>query len=85
MIRLALIFLSLFLIANTISAQTDTIKYALTLEDVVDMAITQSSAVKYVKTQMLIITGVTEIIKHNSGLSSFLAATCQITGTQHNL
>ncbi len=49
MIRLALIFLSLFLIANTISAQTDTIKYALTLEDVVDMAITQSSAVKYVQ------------------------------------
>ena len=49
MIRLALIFLSLFLIANTISAQTDTIKYALTLEDVVDMAITQSTAVKYVQ------------------------------------
>lgn len=47
--RLAFIFLNLFFVANTISAQNDTIKYALTLEDVVDMAITQSSAVKYVQ------------------------------------
>lgn len=41
------IFFSLIFGANIISAQNDTIKYVLTLEDVVDLAITQSSAVKY--------------------------------------
>ncbi|GAB1451156.1 hypothetical protein MASR2M47_12120 [Draconibacterium sp.] len=35
--------------ANILSAQTDTITYSLSLEDVVDMAITQSSAIKYVQ------------------------------------
>lgn len=47
--RFAFIFLCLFLGANIVSAQNDSIKYALSLEDVVDMAITQSSAVKYVQ------------------------------------
>ena len=47
--RFALLVFSLIFGANTISAQTDTIKYVLTLEDVIDMAITQSSAVKYVQ------------------------------------
>ena len=37
--------------ANSLTAQplADTIKYVLTLEDVIDMAVTQSSAVKYVQ------------------------------------
>ncbi len=34
---------------NPVSAQLDTFKYVLTLEEVIDMAITQSSAVKYVQ------------------------------------
>src|SRR5665647_3685613 len=47
--RFAFIVFSLIFGANTLSAQTDTIKYVLTLEDVIDMAITQSSAIKYVQ------------------------------------
>jgi len=47
--RFALFVFSLFFGANTLYAQTDTIKYVLALEDVIDLAITQSSAVKYVQ------------------------------------
>lgn len=50
MSRFTLLFFSLFIYgANTLSAQTDTIKFVITLEDVIDMAVTQSSAVKYVQ------------------------------------
>jgi hypothetical protein len=47
--RFAFFVLSLYMGANTLSAQNDTIKYVLSLEDVIDLAITQSSAVKYVQ------------------------------------
>ena len=47
--RFAFFVVGLIIGANTLSAQNDTIKYVLTLEDVIDMAITQSSAVKYVQ------------------------------------
>ena len=47
--RFAFFVFSLIFGANALSAQNDTIKYVLTLEDVIDMAITQSSAVKYVQ------------------------------------
>jgi len=40
---------SLIFGANTLSAQNDSLKYVLSLEDVIDMAITQSSAIKYVQ------------------------------------
>jgi outer membrane protein len=36
---------------NTISAQNDTIKYVLNLGEVIDMAVSQSSAIKYVQNQ----------------------------------
>ena len=50
MSRFALLFFSLFMYeANTLSARTDTIKYVITLEDVIDMAVTQSSAIRYVQ------------------------------------
>jgi len=45
----AFIFFSLIFGVYTLSAQTDTIKYVLSLEDVIDMAVTQSSAIKYVQ------------------------------------
>jgi hypothetical protein len=49
MVRIALFILSLFFAVNILNAQNDTIKYNLSLEDVIDMAITQSSAIKYVQ------------------------------------
>lgn len=50
MSRFALLFFCLFIYgANTLSAQTDTMKFVITLEDVIDMAVTQSSAIKYVQ------------------------------------
>lgn len=39
----------LVLMGISVSAQLDTVKYVLSLEDVIDLAITQSSAVKYVQ------------------------------------
>lgn len=36
---------------NNLTAQTDTIKYVLSLDEVIDMAITQSSSIKYVQNQ----------------------------------
>ncbi len=47
--RFALFVFVLFFGANILSAQKDTMKFVLTLEDVIDMAITQSSAIKYVQ------------------------------------
>ena len=47
--RFAFFVVSLIIGANTLFAQTDTIKYVLTLEDVIDMALTQSAAIKYVQ------------------------------------
>jgi hypothetical protein len=47
--RFAYLIVSLLFGANTLSAQTDTVKFVLSLEDVIDMAITQSSAIKYVQ------------------------------------
>lgn len=40
---------ALLLTASALTAQTDTFKYVLSLEDVIDLAITQSSAIKYVQ------------------------------------
>ena len=47
--QFALFVFSLIFGANILSAQTDTIKYVLTLENVIDMVVTQSSAIKYVQ------------------------------------
>jgi hypothetical protein len=47
--RFAFIVFSLIFGANTLSAQNDTIKFVLSLEEVIDMAVTQSSAIKYVQ------------------------------------
>ncbi len=44
-----LFVIGLFLMSGTLQAQTDTIKYVLTLEDVIDLAVTQSSAIRYVQ------------------------------------
>lgn len=46
--RFSIITVLLFSL-TTISAQPDTLKYVLTLEDVIDLAITQSSAIRYVQ------------------------------------
>ncbi len=43
------LFTLILLRVNPLYSQTDTIKYVLTLENVIDMAITQSSAVKYIQ------------------------------------
>lgn len=47
--RFSFLVIGLFLGLNPLFAQTDTLKYILNLEDVIDLAITQSSAIKYVQ------------------------------------
>jgi hypothetical protein len=47
MSRFAFFVCSLIFGVNVLSAQTDTVQFVLSLEDVIDMAINQSSAVKY--------------------------------------
>jgi len=47
--RFAFIVFCLIFGANTLSAQNDSVKFVLSLEDVIDMAITQSSAIKFVQ------------------------------------
>ena len=49
--RLLLLLLVLLSVGKISKAQVDTFKYVLTLDDVIDMAITQSSSVKYVQNQ----------------------------------
>ena len=49
--RLLLLLLVLLSVGEISNAQIDTFKYVLTLDDVIDMAITQSSSVKYVQNQ----------------------------------
>ena len=44
---ISLILFGLFIAANSLFAQNDTIKYVLSLDDVIAMAVSQSSAVKY--------------------------------------
>lgn len=45
--RIFFLVIGLLVVINPLFAQTDTLKYVLNLEDVIDLAITQSSAVKY--------------------------------------
>ena len=45
----SLFLLGCFLMTNSLSAQNDTIKYVLSLDDVIAMAISQSSSIKYVQ------------------------------------
>ncbi|MCD6355206.1 MAG: TolC family protein [Prolixibacteraceae bacterium] len=45
------VLLGLFFLGNPLSAQTDTLKYVLSLEEVIDLAITQSSSIKNVQNQ----------------------------------
>lgn len=49
--RTNLLFLGFLIVFNPLFAQNDTIKYILTLDQVIDMAITQSSSVKYAQNQ----------------------------------
>ncbi len=46
---ISLLLLGFFITANSLFAQIDTLKYVLSLDDVIAMAISQSSAIKYVQ------------------------------------
>ena len=46
---ISFLLLGFFVTANSLFAQNDTIKYILSLDDVITMAISQSSAIKYVQ------------------------------------